>query len=223
MTTWDNPSAMVPFLGCVESEDLSTRLGKKVLWRALWELGGRDAQVDFERYRDEFLTQELSVAEANRAAALAVAEKFQGEESSVEVPSPTRRGPSKNKSFDQLLARVRVCSSKTHYGIGAFVIWVDDHLGVLLKDIKPETVPGPGALSLWKWASENETEYRRLFTAKRVPAKGIAEDDKKGFIDDGAPIDDVMGRIREGTSESQRSESQKSGSQDLGSRKLKAS
>lgn len=96
------------------------------------------------------------------------------------------------------MSDVRELKKGSHCGIGPSVTWVSANLRTRMEDIDPEGVPGCEALSMWLWASQNETEYRRLYDSKRIPSRGIAEDDRAGFVDDGKAILDIMDRIRDG-------------------------
>ncbi len=116
------------------------------------------------------------------------------------LPPPTTPVPKRQASletqFEQLSARVRECSVGKRTGIGHSVVWVSANLRTPLNRIDGEGVPGPEALAMLLWAQQNETEYRRLYDCKRIPSRGIAEDQEKGFIDTGDPIEDIITRIR---------------------------
>lgn len=121
------------------------------------------------------------------------------EASSDEAVSPLRvrkRSRTVETQFDRLLVRVQECSQGKRTGVGRSVAWVSAKLRTPLDRIKAEDVPGEEALSLYMWARQNETEYRRLYDSKRIPSRGIAEDEEKGFIDTGEPIEDIISRIR---------------------------
>lgn len=110
--------------------------------------------------------------------------------------TPARKPAPLETQFEQLSARVRECSVGKPTGIGQSVVWVSAHLRTPFDRIDAEGVPGAEALALLLWASQNETEYRRLYDSKRIPSRGIAEDQEKGFMDAGDPIEDIIARIR---------------------------
>ncbi len=133
---------------------------------------------------------QAGLSACNAQAGLTVAEEVEG------PPAPKKRPVTQETRFDRLLRQVRG-NSGSRGGIGRSVAWVSGNLRTPLEQLDPESVPGVEALSLWMWARQNETEYRRLYDCKRIPSRGIAEDASKGFIDSGDPIEDIISRIRQ--------------------------
>jgi hypothetical protein len=112
------------------------------------------------------------------------------------------RGQKQETLTDRLVNQVEDLSDGKPVGIARSVVWVSAHIRTPLNRLRAEDVPGPEALAMLLWArGQNETEYRRVYDSKRIPSKGLAEEDDKGFIDTGAPIEDIMRRIGAGIDE----------------------
>lgn len=105
-------------------------------------------------------------------------------------------GSSSSWSFEDLVAQVELCGGKRP-GMGAVVAWVSAHLGCRLESLRASEVPGTEALTMLRWAQRNESEYRRVYDAKRVPAKGFSADVEVGFVDDGSPMAEILTRLAE--------------------------
>lgn len=208
-------------LRCVDSEDLGTTAGKKALWTFLSPLGNH-WKNEFSTLRNDYQAQGLKIGLANRLAALDVVKALRGEDVAIEVaedgamvpvvsssvvgactpvvgaarPAGARR--SRQSQFDRLMAAVQGSADLSAVGIGRSVAWVSANLRTKFERIEAVDVPGPEALALLLWAQENETEYRKLYDCKRIPTRGIAADEEKGFIDSGDPIEDIISRIAQG-------------------------
>lgn len=128
------------------------------------------------------LKQEVATAQASE----------QAEQPKPPVP---RHGIATKTQFDRLRNKVEQNCKGHRYRLAQRLAWVSAHLRHGLENLDADEVPGLEALTLWQWAASNETSYRSLYDAKRIPARGIVEEDDKGFIDDGGPIDDIMCRI----------------------------
>lgn len=122
------------------------------------------------------------------------------------------RAETKETRLDRLLARVQENEKNAQrpVGLGHYIPWVTANLRTRLERIDADDVPGPEALTTLLWAQQNETAYRQLYDSKRIPAKGIAADEEKGFIDTGEPIEDIMSRISEGVVSEKTNESMRS-------------
>lgn len=201
MTPTSPPPSTAALLDCIQTQDFSRQEGKKALWRALTPFGPA-IQQDFERYRDEYLEQSFPAGDANRMAANDVAAELEAKEESEEAFGGGGSDPSVERShhnrFDVLMAEVRELTRGARSSIRLRVLWVADNIGTRMDLLEVNDIPGPGALRMWLWAGQNETEFRRTFEAKLIPSKGIAEDEEPGFVDDGKAILDIMSRIRDG-------------------------
>ncbi|MEE9597959.1 MAG: hypothetical protein V3V96_14395 [Acidiferrobacterales bacterium] len=212
------------FVECIKNNDLGDPVGKRTLWSLVTRLSPA-LKREFEVWRDEYRKGRFSITHANTLAALDLAATLpssgelpvgfldslrpDGAETSVvriqeaaeEADVSSLRGnrlKTKQAAFERLLAQVQDCSQGNRSGIGSVVSWVSANLSVPVAQLVAEEVPGPEALSLYRWARENETEYRRLYDSKRIPSRGLAEDREAGLIDGGELMDDIMGRLVEG-------------------------
>ena len=182
----------------------------KAVFKGEGAYAARDA-AEAARQAEEVAAQESSQAESAADEARA----------GVEAASRVRKRPVPRETrFERLLAQVQECSAGASSGIGRSVAWVSANLRTPLERIEAENVPGVEALSLWIWAQQNETEYRRLYDCKRIPTRGIAEDEEKGFIDTGEPIEDIITRIRAAESPQVGPSALDSGEQDVPVRHL---
>lgn len=111
-----------------------------------------------------------------------------------EVKKPRK---SDKEEFEALMSRLAARGGKRR-PMQHQVQWVSANLRCSLADLTEEDIPGCEALATWMWARGNETEYRRLYDSKRVPAKGFASDSETGLVDDGLVIDKLMNRLKEG-------------------------
>lgn len=182
-------------LECLEIADLTNKVGKLALYDSLPSAMRARFQVLRNDYRQD---KKLDVAESNRRAAMDIVESIVG----GDVPEPAAvasKARTKGQAALAVLAeavREKGRLSKSRVGIARGVAWVSANILVPLDQMDAADVPGSEALTLWNWARANETEYRRLYDCKRIPVKGIAEDEEKGFIDRGEPIADIMDRLK---------------------------
>ena len=198
-----SPAALIE---CLRTFDVGSSGGRKELWRALTHMDSRYGRI-FKEGRDRYFEKGFKPGTANRQSAVDIIESLSPDgivdpallEDLPLVSDPPKGLPdTKETRFDRLMADVREASRGARCGIGPSVIWVSANLRTRMESIVVDEVPGIEALSLWLWASQNETEYRRLYDSKRIPSRGIAEDDKHGFIDSGEAIESIMSRIRDG-------------------------
>jgi hypothetical protein len=102
---------------------------------------------------------------------------------------------------DRLVAEVRALTEDNpewkRVTLAVNVRWVTSNLLTSFERLDAKAVPSMWALTTLLWAQRNETEYRRTYDAKIVPAKGLAEDEDKGLLDTGDPIGDIIDRLLE--------------------------
>lgn len=212
--------------------DLSTKEGKSSLFysQKRWP---KPVYNKFGRFRDAFAADGFMPAAANLKAVekcyrlhhevrsipeevvgAHVATGVQEESVSVDVPCGTVdvEGDEKpnrvrrESDFATILRAVRKrCRGKKSAGLGDAVAWVAENVAFELTDLDEGEIPSPEALAQWRWAHDNETEWRKTYDAKRVPAKGFAADTELGFVDDGEAVESIRRKIAEGVDEITRS------------------
>ena len=91
---------------------------------------------------------------------------------------------------------VRAKSSRG--GVAEATRFVAENIRRPLDTITGDEVPNTEALNQLLWARQNETEWRRSYDTKRIPAKGFASDSEIGFVDDGKPVAEVLERLKKG-------------------------
>jgi len=217
---------VLEFVQCIQTSDLGVSEGKRALNRILTPLGPywkQQQRTLREKYRAEGSTvadanrlaaldiaAQLPDADDLPAGLLVSLRPAEGSQPKVGMTGGPRgyravpelmaagrqQAKAKETQFDCLMAAVQDDCKSGRIALSQSVSWVSANLRTPLERIKAEGVPGPEALALWQWARQNETEYRRLYDSRRISTKGIVEDEEKGFIDDGKPIEDIILRIR---------------------------
>lgn len=108
---------------------------------------------------------------------------------------------SEYERFYELLMRVSRRTQSKKIPMHATIQWVSTYLKHNIDDLNEDDIPGCEALNIWFWAKTAESEYRKTYDAKRVPAKGFAADGDDGLVDDGRTVDAILTGIRKGVRE----------------------
>lgn len=118
------------------------------------------------------------------------------------VPVRTREfqkiATGRKKARKDLRADVLARTNGRSVALSAMVEWVSSNLGADLEELDAGEVPSVAAFDMLAWAKMNETEYRKVYDYKRIPNKGLASEDDRGYIDDGETFTDLSSRIMKG-------------------------
>lgn len=200
----------------VQASDFALSSDKSAFWTLLNPLG-QHGKNQFNFLRNRYSRSGFSLADSWRLAALDVAADLPGAADlpvgllaslrpktadgvSEQVVVSLSTGGKKMTPFERLLAAVQERPEVVRSGFGSVVSWVSANLSLPPERVEVAGVPSVEALSLYKWARSNETEYRRLYDSKRIPSRGLMEDREVGLIDGGEEMAHIMARLVEGLS-----------------------
>ncbi len=186
-------------LRAVAELDLGDRTNKKKMWAILSVVDSMWG-IKQNGLRDGYMRQGMSVDQANSRAVLDIANELGGKLKPV-AGKKAKAGATELEKLDELTRRVKELTGYKRVALAKIVPWVSANIRVRPEELDPEEVPGLDALGLLIWAQGNPTEYRKLYDCRRISTKGLAEDEEKGFMDGGEPIDNIISRIRNATND----------------------
>lgn len=73
-----------------------------------------------------------------------------------------------------LASSVRARKDRKKLSQAEVVAWVSEYLHDLIDNVNQDEIPNGAALWLWKWARDNEDDFRKLYDAKLVRAADVS-------------------------------------------------